>query len=124
MQILAKKMDKLMDWGVLVMPETIGVIPEFVSPSMLLPKVEPNEWRLVTDFSALNTHIRKLPSINPTVQEAKEFLAKKRFHVEIDLSNYFYQGGMRVADSQYLGTPHPYKGIVVYATEPQGLKNA
>ena len=58
------------------------------------------------------------------MQEAKEFLAKKRFHVEIDLSNYFYQGSMRVADSQYLGTPHPYKGIVVYATEPQGLKNA
>ena len=60
LQILAAKMDKLKDWGVLKKPEEIGVVPEFVVPSMLLPKPGKGEWRLVTDFSPLNTHIKKL----------------------------------------------------------------
>ena len=60
MEILAKKMDKLEDWGVLKKPEDIGVVPEFVVPSMLMPKPEKDEWRLVTDFTPLNIHIKKL----------------------------------------------------------------
>ena len=117
-------MDKLEEWGVLVKPEDIGVVPEFILPSMLMPKSEKNEWRLVTDFTALNIHIKKLETIAPTIQEAKEKLAKYRYHIQLDLSNYFYQGGMKIEDCQYLATPHPFKGLRVYTCEPQGLKNA
>ena len=124
MKILAAKMDKLEQWGVLRKPEELGVVPEFVVPSMLTPKPERDEWRLVTDFTALNIHIKKLETVSPTIQEAKERLAKYRFHVQLDLSNYFYQGGMKLEDIQYLATPHPFKGLRVYTCEPQGLKNA
>ena len=58
LQILAAKMDKLESWGVLKKPEDLGIVPEFVVPSMLLPKPEKCEWRLVTDFTPLNTHIK------------------------------------------------------------------
>ena len=89
-----------------------------------MPKAEKNEWRLVTDFTPLNIHIKKLETVAPTIQEAKEKLAKFKFHIQLDLSNYFYQGGMQIEDSQYLATPHPFKGLRVYTCEPQGLKNA
>ena len=122
--ILADKMDKLETWGVLRKPEELGIVPEFVVPSMLTPKPEKDEWRLVTDFTALNIHIKKLEVVTPTIQEAKEKLAKFKYHIQLDLSNYFYQGGMKTEDIQYLATPHPFRGLRVYTCEPQGLKNA
>ena len=122
--VMAEKMDKLEEWGVLKKPEDIGVVPEFVLPSMLMPKTEKGEWRLVTDFTPLNIHIKKLETVSPTIKEAKEKLAKYKYHIQLDLSNYFYQGGMKIEDCQYLATPHPFKGLRVYVCEPQGLKNA
>ena len=89
-----------------------------------MPKPERDEWRLVTDFTPLNIHIKKLETVAPTINDAKEKLAKFNYHIQLDLSNYFYQGGMRIEDSQYLATPHPFKGLRVYTCEPQGLKNA
>ena len=100
------------------------MVPEFVVPSMLVPKPEGGEWRLVTDFTPLNIHIRKLQTVAPTIKEAKEKLAKFEYHIQLDLSSYFYQGGMKIEDCQYLATPHPLKGLRVYVCEPQGLKNA
>ena len=124
LRVMGEKMDKLEDWGVLVKPEDIGVVPEFVVPSMLTPKPEKGEWRLVTDFTSLNIHIKKLETVAPTINDAKEKLAKFKYHIELDLSNYYYQGGMKLEDTQYLATPHPFKGLRVYICEPQGLRNA
>ena len=65
LNIMANKMDKLESWGVLRKPEDLGVVPEFVLPSMLTPKTEKGEWRLVTDFTPLNIHIKKTRSCKP-----------------------------------------------------------
>ena len=121
---LAKKLDKLMLWGVLRRPEEIGVTVQYCSPSMIIPKSEPGEYRLVTDFSSLNKHIRKYPGTSPTIQEAKESIARSRYVVLLDLSNYFYQGGLSRNDSRYLGVTHPFLGTLCYTVEPQGLKNS
>ena len=93
--IMGKKMDQLEEWGVLRKPEDLGIVPEFVLASMLQPKPEQNDWRLVTDFTPLNIHIKKLETVAPTIKEAKEKLAKFRYHIQLDLSNYCYQGGMK-----------------------------
>ena len=53
MKVLADKMDVLEKWGVLRKPEELGIVPEFVVPSLLVPKPEKNEWRLVSDFTSL-----------------------------------------------------------------------
>ena len=122
--IMGEKMDQLERWGVLRKPEDLGIVPEFVLASMLQPKPDSGDWRLVTDFTPLNIHIKKLETISPTISEAKEKLAKYRYHIQLDLSNYFYQGGMKIKDIQFLATPHSFKGLRVYTCEPQGLKNA
>ena len=49
--ILAEKMDLLEKWGVLAEPELLGITAEYISPSMLVPKTDKGEYRLVTDFS-------------------------------------------------------------------------
>jgi len=82
LRIMADKMDRLEEWGVLRKPEDIGVVPEFVLPSMLTTKSEENEWRLVTDFTLLNIHIKKLETVGPTINEAKNKLAKFKYHIQ------------------------------------------
>ena len=124
MKIMAQLMDKLETMGVLAKPEEKGVVPAFVVPSLLQPKPEKGEWRLVSDFTPLNIHIRKYQNVAPTIQDAKKILAKYKYNIECDLSHCFFQGGMRKEDIQYLATPHPYKGLRVYCVEPQGLRNA
>ena len=124
LKIMAELMDKMEGMGVLAKPEDVGVVPAFVVPSLLVPKPEKGEWRLVSDFAPLNTHIRKFETISPGIEEAKRTIAKYKYNIEMDLSNYFWQGGMRREDMQYLATPHPFKGLRVYTVEPQGLRNA
>ena len=124
LKVLGEKMDNLESWGVLRRPEDLGIIPEFVVPSLLVPKQEKGEFRLVTDFTSLNKYIKKLATISPSIQEAKEKIAKYKYHVFLDLSNYYYQGGVSVEDSQYLATIHPFKGLLCYTVSPQGLLNS
>ena len=122
--LLAQKMDTLEEWGVLVEPETMGVSVEFISPSMLVPKTEKNEYRVVTDFSALNVFLKKIPNTSATIAQAKARIARAQYVIHLDLSNYFFQCGLQKNDIKYLGTIHPYKGLRVYTVDPQGLKGA
>ena len=124
LKTMAELMDTMESMGVLAKPEDVGVVPSFVVPSLLVPKPDKDEWRLVSDFTPLNIHIKKFETISPGIEEAKRMLAKFKFNIEMDLSNYFWQGGMKKEDMQYLATPHPFKGLRVYTVEPQGLRNA
>ena len=123
-QLLASKMDALEEWGVLVPPESVGVQVKFVSPSMLIPKPDSPDYRLVTDFAALNVYIKRVPNTSATIAQARARIARANYVVHLDLANYFYQCGMQHDDIQYLGTVHPYKGLRVYTCDPQGLKGA
>ena len=69
LQILGDKMDKLEEWGVLKKTEDIRVVPEFVVPSMLLPKPEKGEWRLVIDFTPFHTTSNLIYLIISTKEE-------------------------------------------------------
>ena len=124
MKTLADKMDKLIEWGVLVRADDIGISVEHVSSSLLVPKTDGDGYRMVNDLSRLNNFIGKLPATSPSMQDVKNAIARKRFVCNLDLSNYFYQGGMRRCDAQYLGVVHPFNGLYVYVCEPQGLRNA
>ena len=89
-----------------------------------MPKPEPNSYRLVTDFTSLNRFLKRLPLSSPTIAEARAALARKKYFAEIDLSNYFFQGGLRRGDCSYLAIQHLFSGVYVYTASPQGLKNS
>ena len=123
-KIMAQKMDQLQDWGIIDFPEKFGIQVEFVSPSLLVPKDGGKDWRFVTDFTALNKYIRKYPAVSPGIAEAKSALSRKRLHVHLDFSNWFFQAGVRREDMPFLGIVHPYKGTMVYTGSAQGCKNS
>ena len=95
-------------------PEQVGVTVEFISPSLIIPKLEKDSHRLVSDFTGLNRFVKRSPASSPTIQEAKEDLARKKYFAEIDLSNYFFQGGLRREDCSFLGVQHLFSGVYVY----------
>ena len=115
-------MDELEKWKVLVTPDSVGVTPVYVSPSLIVPKVD-GKWRLVTNFTGLNAHIRKTPAMSSTIEEAKLALARYKHIACLDLSQYYFQNGMSKEDMQFLATQHPYKGIRLYSVEPQGSRS-
>ena len=91
---------------------------------MLISKPDSPDYRLVTDFAALNVYIKRVPNTSATIAQARARIARANYVVHLDLANYFYQCGMQHDDIQYLGTVHPYKGLRVYTCDPQGLKGA
>ena len=91
---------------------------------MLVPKPDSPDYRMVTDFSSLNLYLKRIPNTSATIAQAKSRIAKARYVVHLDLSNYFYQCGLQKGDIRYLGTVHPFKGLRVYTVDPQGLKGA
>ena len=62
-------MDKMESMGVLDKPEDVGVSPSFVVSSLLVPKADKDEWRLVSDFTPLNNHIKKFETVAPGIEE-------------------------------------------------------
>ena len=70
-KILAEKMDKLEEWGVLACPEKLGITVEHVQPIMLVPKKDEGEYRMVTDFSTINTYIKRVPTTSAMMAQAK-----------------------------------------------------
>ena len=108
----------------MVPPEKLGDSVQFVSPSMLIPKPDSDDYRLVTDFAALNVFLKRVPNTSATIAQARARIAKAKYVVHLDLANYFYQCGLQHEDIKYLGTVHPYKGLRIYTCDPQGLKGA
>ena len=123
LKIMAAIMDDMEKWGVLAKPESLGIIPTHVHPCILVPKSN-DKFRLVTDFRSIQSHIKQLPTIMPTVSDAMTALSSADYHIELDFSNYYWQNGIPVEDSQYLAICHPYGGLRVYTVLPQGLRNS
>ena len=88
LQIIAAIRDDMEKWGVLVKPEQLGVVPTYVHPC--IPK-EDGKFRLVTDFRSIQSFIKPLPTVMPTVSEAMSHLSSADWHIELDFSNYYWQ---------------------------------
>ena len=123
-EILAERMDELEEQGILCNPEVLGITVQHVSPSFVVPKEEKGKYRLVTDFSLLNNSLIKCPTTSPTIEQAKRSIAEAEYFVATDFSNFFYQSGLDRKDCQYLGTLHPFDGLKVYTSSPQGMKGS
>ena len=107
----------------LAKPESLGIVLTHVHPCILVPKDE-GKFRLVTDFRSLQSFIKPLPTVMPTVNDAMTALSSTDFHIELDFSNYYWQNVIPLEDSEKLAVCYPYKGLRVYTVSPQGLRNS
>ena len=123
LNILAKLIDDMEEWGVVSKPEKIGVVPTHIHPCILVPK-DDGKYRLVTDFRSIQSHVRQMPTVMPTTSEAMTALSSADFHIELDFSNYYWQNAIPREDSEKLAIFHPFGGLRVYTVCPQGLRNS
>ena len=118
--LLQEEADKLESKGVLVPPETIGVVPKHVSPSFLVKK--PNgKWRFVTAFNGLAAFCRLHPSKASKINDVLQKIGSYKYIVKTDLTSSFFQIKMSESSIPYLGTMTPFKGLRVYACAAMGM---
>ena len=102
----------------------VGITVEFVSPSMLVPKPKAGEYMVVTNFSALNIYLKRVPNTSATIAQAMSRIARVKHVIHLNLSNYLCQNWLQKSDIKFLGIVHLFKGLLIYTCDPQGLKGA
>ena len=118
--LLQEKADELERKGVLVPPETIGVVPLHVSPSFLVKKSN-GDWRFVTAFNDLSAFCRLPPSKASKINDVLQKIGSYKYIIKTDLTSSFFQIKMSESSIPYLGTLTPFKGVRVYARAAMGM---
>ena len=118
--VLQEKADELESKGVLVSPESIGVVVEHVSPSFLLKKAS-GDWRFVTAFNDLAAFCRLPPSKASKINDVLQRIGSYKYIIKTDLTASFFQIKMSKSSIPYLGTLTPFKGVRVYARAAMGM---
>ena len=118
--LLQEKADDLEQKGVLIPPESIGVVPLHVSPSFLVKKSD-GSWRFVTAFNDLSAFCRLPPSKASKINDVLQKIGSYKYIIKTDLTSSFFQIKMSKASIPYLGTLTPFKGIRVYARAAMGM---
>ena len=119
---LQNKMDELTAKGVFARPQDLGISVENISPSFLVKKPSnPQQKRLVTDFSSIASYCRPTPSLMPRVDSVLQKIAAWKFIVKTDLTESYYQIPMRKSSQKYCGVVSPFKGLLVYCVGVMGL---
>ena len=118
--LLQEEADKLERKGVLVPPESIGVVPIHISPSFLVKKSN-GEWRFVTAFNDLSAFCRLPSSKASKIKDVLQKIGSYKFIIKTDLTASFFQIKMSDASIPYLGTMTPFKGVRVYACAAMGM---
>ena len=118
--LLQEKADDLERKGVLVPPESIGVVPVHVSPSFLVKKSN-GDWRFVTAFNDLSAFCRLPPSKASKINDVLQKIGSYKYLIKTDLTSSFFQIKMSDSSIPYLGTLTPFKGVRVYARAAMGM---
>lgn len=121
MSLMQQKMDELENQGVLARPEDLGIVVEQVSPSFLVPKSTPGEYRLVTSFNRLANYVKPPPSKSASTDDVMIFLSRWSHIIKTDMSNQFYQLPLEKDGMKYVGTVTPFKGIRIYTRAAMGM---
>ena len=118
--LLQEHADLLEDKGVLVTPESLGMVAIHVSPSFLVNK--PNgDKRFVTAFNSLAKYCRPPPSRVYNCRDVLQRIGASRFIIKTDLTASFFQIKIDPDSMPYLGTMTPFKGIRLYARAAMGM---
>ena len=120
MQILQDKFDELLEAGVLVRAEDIGVPIEYVHPSFLVKKSSGGH-RLVTSFGEVAEYAKPQPTITSNIEHVLLQLGQWKYIVKTDLKSAYYQIPLSPESSKFVGVMTPYKGSLVYQRSIMGL---
>ena len=93
------------------------------SPAFIIPKMETSEWRLVTDYRALNKVTVKNRYPLPRIEDLLDHLQGACFFTKMDLTSGYHQVRMHATDT-WKTTFKTKFGIFEWLVMPFGLTNA
>lgn len=118
--LLQEKADELEEMGVLVPPESIGVVACHVSPSFLVKKAN-GDSRFVTAFNDIAAFCRLPPSKATKINDVLQKIGSFKYLIKTDLTKSFFQIKVGKDSIRYLGTVTPFKGVRVYTRAAMGM---
>lgn len=121
LSLMQSIMDDLEAQGVMAKPEDMGIVVEQVSPSFLIPKKTPNDFRLVTSFNRLAQYVKPPPSKSTSTEEVLIFLSRWKHVIKTDMAKQFYQLPMDKESMKYVATMTPFKGLRIYCRAAMGM---
>ena len=120
LNLLQSKFDELEEQNVIAKPEDVGVIVEYLNPSMLIKKPRGGH-RLVTEFGEVAKYAKPQPSLLPDMDSTLRSLAQWKYIICTDLCKAYYQIPLDSASMKYCGVATPFKGTRVYLTAAMGM---
>ena len=118
LQELQQACDQL-EGTVLLKPEDVGVVAEYLSPSFLV--TSKGKKRLVTAFGEVGQYAKPQQALMPDINEALRRIAEYRYIIESDLTKAYYQLLVDKDSMKYTGIATPFKGVRVYGRGAMGM---
>ena len=117
---LQEHFDELEEDGVIVRPDDVGVVAEYLNPSFLVKKSS-GSFRLVTSFGEVAKYAKPQPALMPDVNDTLRQIGTWKYLVKTDLSSAYYQIPLSRESMKFCGVCTPFKGVRVYARPSMGM---
>ena len=109
-----------LEGSVLVKPEDVGVVVEYLNPSFLIRKPD-GTFRLVTAFGEVGKYSKPQPAFMTDTNKVLRTLAQWKYIIKSDLVKAYWQMILSRKSMKYCGIATPFRGIRVYARGAMGM---
>ena len=105
---------------VLLKPEEVGVVCEYLNPSFLVLK-KSGKKRLVTAFGEVGQYSKPQPALMPDTNSVLRHIGNYKWIITSDLSGAYWQLPLSKDSMRYCGVVTPYRGVRVYGRSAMGM---
>ena len=119
-EMLQRKLDELLEAGVLSRAEDIGVPIEYVHPVFLVKKAN-GDYRVVNSFGEFAEYARPQPTVSSNTEHVLLQVGQWTHLIHCDIFWSYYQVPLDPESSKYVGVMSPFKGTYVYRRSVMGL---
>ena len=140
-ELLQAKIDQLEAQGVVQKAASLGIVPRYAVPCMLVTKgsamdLKPGElnkmpieqkiryYRFILAFNQLNDYVAKIPSRYVTVSETIQKVGQYKHMIESDLTDSFFQRHVAPNKWPWMAFVSPHRGVYVMKRTAQGFLNS
>ena len=115
-----QKMCDELEGTVLLKPEDVGVVCEYLNPSFLITK-KSGKKRLVTAFTEVAQYTKPQPALMSNIEDALRQIGSYDYIVVSDATTAYWQMVLSKDSMKFTGVVTPFKGVRVYGRGAMGM---
>ena len=119
-QVELQRVSDELEGTVLLKPEDVGVVCEYLNPSFLVKKSN-GKWRFVTAFTEVGKYTKPQPALMSDINASLRQIAEWEWVITTDMSSSYHQMFLNVHSMKYCGVVTPFKGVRVYGRGAMGM---